>query len=73
MIQRNSVNERVKRRYLHHLKEAIHDPSILSGAQMRRRTNATWKEKVVRRKTRQPNPVGQSGPCRLRDLELHRS
>jgi hypothetical protein len=50
-----------------------YDPRILPGAQMRRLTNPAWKEKVVSPKARHSNPVGQGGPCRLSDFELHRS
>ena len=39
---------------------------------MRRQTNATWKEEVVKREIRQSDPVGQSGACPFGDLELGR-
>ena len=55
------------------LDPGIYDPRILPGAQMRRLTNLARKEKVVGPKARHSNPVGQSGPCRLSDFELHRS
>jgi hypothetical protein len=47
------------------------EPRVLSGAQFGRHTNATWKGKSA--DARPPDPVGQSGPCRLSDLELRRS
>ncbi len=40
---------------------------------MGRTPHTASKEKVVKRETRQPNPVGQRGSRRLCDLELHGS
>ncbi len=43
-----SVSGRIKTDFLD---PGIHNPSVLSGAQMRGRVNAAWEEKVIRRKT----------------------
>jgi hypothetical protein len=45
-----SVSGRIKTNFLD---PEIHNPSILSGAQMRGRMNTAREEKVIRRKTRQ--------------------